>query len=245
MKQSRENALQVEALTSLNKAKSEMLSNVAHELRTPLASIKGFIETLIEPDVKWSKKEQVEFLTEANKEVDTLNQLIRDLLDVSRLEAGKMRLDQHYYRLADVLESIKARLSILTTKHTLTVKLPDRLPEVLVDKSRLAQVITNLVDNATKFSPQGSPITIEAQKKGSDLIVSITDRGIGMTPETIEKLFNRFYRAEQSNIIKTRGMGLGLSICRGIIEAHHGKIQVESRVGQGTKFSFNIPLSPQ
>jgi PAS domain S-box-containing protein len=244
LKESKARALQVEALTLLNKAKSEMLSNVAHELRTPLASIKGFIETLIEPDVKWSKSEQLDFLMEANKEVDILNQLIRDLLDVSRLESGKMRLDKQNYSLAEVLESIKSRLSILTSKHVLEFKLAPALPAMFVDKSRLAQIITNLVDNAIKFSPQGSPIIIEAGVKGNDLIISISDRGVGMTQETIDKLFNRYYRAEQAVASKTRGTGLGLSICRGIIEAHGGKIRVESVVGKGTTFSFNIPITP-
>jgi two-component system, cell cycle sensor histidine kinase and response regulator CckA len=244
VKQSRTKAQEVETLTSLSQAKSEMLSNVAHELRTPLASIKGFIETLIEPDVKWSKKDQLEFLTEANKEVDILNQLIRDLLDVSRLESGKLRLDKHYYGLPDVLESIKARLVILTAKHLLEIKIAPELPRIYVDKLRLAQVLTNLVENATKFSPHGSPITLEAAVQGNDLVISVTDRGVGMTQETIDHLFSRFFRGEQAVTAQTKGTGLGLSICRGIVEAHNGKIRVESKVGQGTTFSFNIPLTP-
>jgi PAS domain S-box-containing protein len=242
LKQSRVKAQQVETLTQLNKAKSELLSNVSHELRTPLASIKGFIETLIEPDVKWGKKQQMEFLMEADKEVDILNSLIRDLLDVSRLESGKMKLDKQMCRLEEILESSKARLILLTANHILEVRLPPGLPPINVDKMRIAQVITNLVENATKFSPAGSPITIDAQARENQIIVRVTDKGIGMTEETLKKLFNRFYQAEQVVSGKAKGSGLGLSICRGIVEAHDGEIGVTSEPGKGSTFTFSLPI---
>jgi PAS domain S-box-containing protein len=241
LKQSQEKAQQVETMTKLNQAKSQLLSEVAHEMRTPLQSIKGFIETLLEPDVKWSENDQKDFLTEAGKEADILMQLIRDLLDVSRIESGKMRLDRQYHKLEDILDSIKARLSILTSHHVLNIVLPSGLPNIFVDKSRIAQVITNLVENASKFSPPGSEITIAAKSEDNNIVISVKDHGAGMTRETIDKLFDRFYQAEQAATVKTRGTGLGLSICRGIVEAHDGKIRVESTVGNGTTFIFSIP----
>jgi two-component system sensor histidine kinase KdpD len=243
LKQSQIKALQVDILTRLNKAKSEMLSDVAHELRTPLASIKGFIETPIESDVKWTKQQQMEFLLEANKETDNLNLLIRDLLDVSRIESGKMKLEKQLCTLEDILASSKARLTILTSSHTFNIKLSPGLRPINADRMRIAQVITNLVENATKFSPIGSPITLSATVTMNNLIVSVKDRGIGMTQDTIDNLFNRFYQAGQVATGNSKGTGLGLSICRGIIEAHGGKIWVESSIGDGSTFSFSLPLS--
>jgi PAS domain S-box-containing protein len=244
LKESQAKALQVETLTSLNQAKSRLLSDVAHEMRTPLQSIKGFIETLIEPDVKWSVSEQQDFLVEANKETDVLIQLVKDLLDMSRIESGKMRLDRQKYPLPDILESIKARLSVLAQHHTLVLDIPPELPDIYVDRIRVAQVITNLVENAGKFSPPGGKITIAARPQDHNLVISVQDAGIGMTPEDIDKIFDRFYRSEQAVSRKTPGNGLGLSICRGIVEAHGGKIWVDSIIDQGSTFSFSIPISP-
>jgi PAS domain S-box-containing protein len=243
LKQSQAKAMQVETLTLLSKAKSELLSNVAHELRTPLAAIKGFIETLTEPDVKWTKKQQLEFLTEASKEVDVLNTLIRDLLDVSRIESGKFKLDKKSYQFKEILEFARVRLATLTTSHVLKIVQSPELPEICVDKMRIAQVITNLVENATKFSPSGSQILMEVQRRESHIVVSITDKGIGMSQETIGQLFDRFYQAARLPSLSTKGTGLGLSICRGIVEAHDGKIWVESRLGEGSTFSFSLPVA--
>jgi PAS domain S-box-containing protein len=243
LKQSQAKALKVEALTQLNKAKSELLSNVAHELRTPLQSIKGFIETLIEPDVKWSEKQQLEFLEEADKEVEVLNRLIRDLLDISRIESGKIKLDTQIYRLEEILDSAKARLTILMANHKLEIKIPSGLPAIVVDKMRISQVITNLVENATKFSPKGSVITISAKTCERDFVLAVSDQGVGMAQETMDKLFSRFYQAEQTNGEAKKGTGLGLSICRGIVEAHNGKIWVESSPGNGSVFSFSLPVT--
>jgi two-component system sensor histidine kinase KdpD len=215
---------------------------VAHELRTPLQSIKGFIETLIETDVKWSNQQQMEFLREADKEVEVLNVLIQDLLDISRIESGKMRIDKQICRLEEILESAKARLVILTAHHKLEIELPAGLPVIYVDKMRISQVVTNLVENAAKFSPKGSTITISARATDKDLVLAVADKGIGMNRETMDKLFIRFYQAEQKGADIPKGTGLGLSICRGIIEAHGGKIWVESNPGNGSVFSFSLPV---
>ncbi len=245
LKEAQKKAQQIESLTQLNKAKNEMLSNVAHELKTPLQSIKGFIETLIEPDVKWSKQQQREFLEEANKEVDILNLLIRDLLDISRIESGKMRLEKQICEFKDILETTKGRLTILAASHQLEYNISPGLPSIYVDIVRIAQVISNLVDNATKFSPPGSHIIIGAAASAGDLIITVSDQGIGMSQETINNLFNRFYQAKQAIDIHNKGSGLGLSICRGIIEAHNGQIWVESQPGKGTTFHIKIPVVVQ
>ncbi|MBN1191516.1 MAG: PAS domain S-box protein [Dehalococcoidales bacterium] len=236
-------ALETETLKKLNKAKSELLANVSHELRTPLSSIKGFIETLIEQDVEWSKEDQLDFLQSANREADHLTFLIRDLLDMSRIDSGKMVLDRNSLKLSDIFSWLEHDLSRITEKHILKIRLSKDLPVIQGDKLKIAQVISNLVENATKFSPEGSPIVIEAKAGKRNLIISVEDRGTGIPPEAMGNLFNRFYQVEQVVSGKTRGTGLGLAICKGMVEAHGGRMRVKSKVGKGSKFSFTLPLN--
>ena len=245
IKQAEAQTIELEALKLANQAKSELLANVSHELRTPLASIKGFIETLIETDVKWSKKQQLSFLQSANIEVDRLTLLIRDLLDMSRIESGKLVLDKQSWLAGEILDSVTQVLLIVTANHQLKISVVPDLPPFLADKVRIAQVITNLVENATKFSPEDSQIDIKIILKDNNIVISVEDYGIGMPPEVVENLFNRFYQAQQVVSGKTRGTGLGLTICKGIVEAHGGKIWVESQEGKGSKFSFSIPVASQ
>jgi two-component system sensor histidine kinase KdpD len=237
--------LEIEALKRTNQAKSELLANVSHELRTPLASIKGFIETLIETDVKWSKKQQLDFLQSANTEADRLTFLIRDLLDMSRIDSGKLILDKRSYLVSEILDAVSGVLSVITAKHKLKIAVLSDLPPLQADKVRIGQTITNLVENAAKFSAEGSPIVIEVKGVDDSLIFSIEDKGEGISQETIGNLFNRFYQAERVVSGKTRGTGLGLAICKGIVEAHGGKIWVESEVGKGSRFSFSLPVKSQ
>ena len=240
-KQREAETLEIETLKRLNQAKSELLANVSHELRTPLASIKGFIETLIEPDVEWNRNQRLDFLLSADRETDHLTKLIKDLLDMSRIESGKLSLEKCRCTLNQIIEFCQPVLNTLAAKHKLKITIPADSPGLLADKLRIAQVIINLVENATKFSPAGSLISIGAQNQMKDLIISVSDRGIGMTHETIKNLFNRFYQAERVVSGKTRGNGLGLAICKGIVEAHQGKIWVESLPGKGSTFYFNLP----
>jgi two-component system, chemotaxis family, CheB/CheR fusion protein len=241
-KQAEAKIIELEALKIISQAKSDLLANVSHELRTPLASIKGNIETLIEPDVKWSKRQQLEILQSANKEADRLTLLIKDLLDMSRIDSGKLILDRRIHSIKEILESVSNVLSVVAAKHNLKVVHSPDLPSIEVDKGRIGQVITNLVDNAVKFSAEGSQILIDAAINDGNLIFSIEDRGIGMPPEVVAKLFDRFYQARQIVEGKTRGTGLGLTICKGIVEAHGGKIWVESQPSEGSKFRFSLPI---
>jgi PAS domain S-box-containing protein len=229
-------------VNKLNKTKSELLDNLSHEIRTPLSSIKGNIETLIEQDVAWTKEQQLEFLFAANQEVDHLTSLIKDLLYVSRLESGKIILDKAICLFEDVLELASTRLNAITVHHKLKIIIPPDMPQLNVDKVRISQVITNLVENAAKFSPKGSLIIIEAQADHSNIIISVEDRGTGISGQDIGRLFNRFFQAERVVSGKTRGTGLGLAICKGIVEAHNGNIWVESEPGKGSRFSFSLPL---
>jgi PAS domain S-box-containing protein len=234
--------IELETLKRTNTAKSDLLANVSHELRTPLASIKGNIETLLETDVKWSEKQQVEFLQSANNEADRLTLLIRDLLDMSRIDAGKLTLDKRSCQVKEILDAASGVLRVIAAKHKLEIASLPEWPGVAADKSQIVQVITNLTENATKFSPEGSLIEIAAAFKADCIIISVQDHGPGMPQEVVDSLFNRFYQAKQLVAGKTRGTGLGLTICKGIVEAHGGKIWVESEEGKGSKFSFSIPV---
>jgi PAS domain S-box-containing protein len=235
-------ALEVETLRQLNKAKNELLTNVSHELRTPLSSIKGFIETLMQPDVTWGRKQQLEFLNDANREADHLTLLIRNLLDMSRIESGKILLEKKISTFDEILEVANARLKSLTENHRLIIEAPPNLPPLLADKVRLAQVLTNLVENAAKFSAEGSSIIIRVQEKDDEAVFSVVDQGIGISRENMGKLFDKFFQVENAVAGKTGGTGLGLAICKGIVEAHGGKIWAESEPGKGSTFSFSIPL---
>jgi PAS domain S-box-containing protein len=240
-KQMEAKTIEMEALKRVDLAKSELLANVSHELRTPLASIKGFIETLLESDIAWTRKQQIDFLMSANIEADHLNLLIRDLLDMSRLDSGRLILNTRLCEVGDIIESISGILSIVTEKHKLKIQPLPLLPAVMVDKSRIGQVIANLVENAAKFSDEGSVINLDVQHLNGDVVFSIEDHGIGIPAEITPKVFDRFYQARRLVDGKTRGTGLGLTICKGIVEAHGGKIWVDSQPGRGSKFYFSIP----
>jgi PAS domain S-box-containing protein len=235
-------AIEVETLKRTSKAKSELLANVAHELRTPLVSIKGFIETLLENDVNWNNEQRISFLKSANNETDRLNYLIKDLLDVSRIESGKFALSLKKCSIGEIIESARPVVKAITSRHKLSISLSSEMTELMVDKLRIVQVITNLVENATKFSPEGSTIMIATHVEDNNLVIRIIDEGVGIPPEAVNQLFSRFFQIEPKPSGKIMGTGLGLTICKGIVEAHGGKIWVESPQGKGSKFSFSIPV---
>jgi len=241
-KEVEEKAREVETLRRIDRLRSGLLANVSHELRTPLASIKGFASTLLRTDVKWSEEEQKDFLQTIDHETNRLTRLINDLLDMSRIEGGGIKLDKRDYQIAEVLDSIGEHLSSLTERHRLEVIVPPELPPVFVDEMRIGQVLTNLVENAVKFSAEGTLITIEAQSADDRVNVIVSDEGVGIPIEFQDKLFDRFYQAESIVAGKKSGTGLGLSICRGIIEAHGGRIWVASQPGEGSKFGFTLPV---
>jgi len=232
--------LELETLQQLERLKTELLSTVSHELRTPLTSIKGLATTLLRPDVKWSNEEQIEFLQGINQETDRLNRLIGDLLDMSRLEAGVLKLERERCRVSDLIESVRGELGILTKEHQLEIAVPQDIPVIYIDEMRVGQVITNLVENSVRYSEKGSRIKIEAKLDNSQVVISVTDHGRGIPKQSLDKVFNRFYSTKDALNVRSKGLGLGLSICRSIIESHGGKIWAESELGKGSKFSFSL-----
>jgi K+-sensing histidine kinase KdpD len=238
-----EEASSAKALRELDTMRTEFLANVSHELRTPLAVIKGSANSLLQPDVIFDEQTRRDFLVSIDKDADTLTRLVEDLLMMSRLEADALEVRKSPHHLIDVVAAVKERLDNLTIKHRLHIDVPDKLPSVDVDDGRLGEVLTNLVENAVKFSEEDTNIYIKAVKEGNKIIVSVTDEGIGVPPELRDKVFERFFQGEIHKAGRRKGTGLGLSICKGIIEAHGGEIWVESKPGKGAKFSFSLPLS--
>jgi len=230
-----------EAIRELDRMKSEFISDISHELRTPLHSIKGFGKLILEGRVP-DPNVQREFLTIIENQSNRLDKLVSNLLDASRLESGRFSIHKQSISIAGTIHEAVETLRGVANGKGITIKedIPATLPEIDVDKERLEQVMFNLLGNAVKFSNDGSEVTVRAEVREHDLLVQVTDHGIGIPKEAMPRLFQRFYRVEASSSVG--GSGLGLYISRQIIEAHGGRIWVESEPGVGSTFSFTLPL---
>jgi len=239
-----EEASSARALRELDALRTEFLANVSHELRTPLAVIKGSASSLLQTDVNFDEQTWREFLQSIDKDADSLNRLVEELLMMSRLEAGALEVKKERRNLAEIVVSVRDRLERVAVKHKLKINIPHDLPSVMVDDGRIGEVLTNLVENAVKYSPEGSRITVEANPNSRDVIVSVTDEGVGIPRELHQKVFDRFYQVKGPKAGHRRGgTGLGLSICSGIVEACGGKIWLESESEKGARFSFSLPTN--
>ena len=228
-------------LRELDRMKSEFLSTAAHELRTPLTSILGFSEILLKK--KLNEERRNRFLKIINEESAGLAGLINDLLDVSRIESGRgFRIKKAPTDVKDIiLENIDLFKS-QTDKHTFEVNLSPDLPKIELDKSKIDQVMENLISNALKFSPEGGEVNITLKKADRLVKISVSDTGMGIPKKDLPHIFEKFYRAENASMQAIGGTGLGLGIVKYIIESHGGKISVESEVGKGSTFSFTLPI---
>lgn len=232
----------LEALRALDQLKSEFISSVSHELRTPLGFIKGYVTTLLRQDVPMEEETRREFLGIIVEETDKLQELIENLLDASRLQAGSLSVEKRPINLRDLVERLLGRAGRNSQMHSLVNSLPPSIPPVQADPRRIEQVMANLVDNAINYSPQGGRITIGGQWDGSSVTISVVDEGEGIARKDLDLIFDPFYRGDSQLTRTVRGTGLGLAICRGIVEAHGGRIWVESVAGEGSCFSFTLPL---
>jgi two-component system sensor histidine kinase KdpD len=236
----------VAALKELDRMKTELLSTVSHELRTPLGSIKGYATTLLTHGNKLRKDEQREFLEIIDSEADRLRELIENLLDMSRLEAGVLRIDREPVRLGASAREVARKVQLATTNHTVNVDWPAEDPMVIADMRRIYQVVQNLLTNAVKYAPDGGTIGLTAHCERRTLIVSVTDQGLGMPTGELDRIFDRFHRVHGEDSRRIGGTGLGLAICKGLVEAHGGRIWAESQgEGKGSTFRFTLPLLPE
>ncbi|MCL5996680.1 MAG: ATP-binding protein [Chloroflexi bacterium] len=226
-----------------NELRLRFLAMISHELRTPLTSIKGFATTLLADDISWDQDTQRDFLKVIDTEANKLTDMIEQLLDLSRLEAGLLRIRPQAYTLNHILSSTVAQLFNITRNHRLHIAVPEDLPILRADQQRVAQVLINLVSNAAKYSPAQSDITIAAGRDGDFVQVSISDHGPGIPPHERQSVFEAFRRGEDNLVRHTKGAGLGLAICKGIIEAHGGRIWIADNATPGTTVSFTLPIN--
>ena len=227
-----------------NEIKTEFLAMISHELRTPLTSIIGFTTTLLAEDVKWKEDEQKDFIQTIAKEASRLQELIDHLLDLSRLEAGMLPISRESHSLHEIIEDALPQFHTLINGRKLSTQLPDDLPRVYVDGKRIAQVLVNLVRNASTYTPTGTEINISARGRGDCVQVNVNDQGPGIPPSEHKKVFKAFQRGVHMENGSTKGAGLGLAICKGLIEAHGGRIWIKKKDTPGTTISFTIPLVP-
>ena len=220
--------------------RNTLLSAVSHDLRTPLTGITGAASLLVEGDEQLTPESRRDLANSMLDESDRLNRLVANLLDMTRLEAGAIQLQPVLQPIEEVVGIVLNRLERQLRHHTVKTNLPADLPPVRIDGLLIQQVLINLIDNAVKFSSPEAPIEVSAIVNKNQLVVDVADRGPGIPPGESERIFEKFYRVAGHS---TTGTGIGLSICRGIIELHHGKITVENRPGGGAVFRFSLPLN--
>lgn len=231
----------ITAQKQVERLKDELVSTVSHELRTPLTSLRGFAELLLQRNFPVEKQRQ--FLTIIQTEAARLTNLINDFLDLQRLESGRQEYDFVSVDLSSLVSKSLAALGPQDEIYRFQVTLPDALPEVWGDVDRLQQVLTNLLSNAVKYSPAGGEITIGANIQDGFLRAWVRDPGMGMTQDTVSKLFTKFYRADNAETRRIGGTGLGLALVKEIVEDHGGCVWVESTMGAGSTFFFTLPLT--
>jgi PAS domain S-box-containing protein len=219
--------------------KNTFVSIVSHELKTPVALIKGYVSTLRREDAKWDKNIVRDSLAVIEEEADHLASMIEDLLDASRLQAGGLTPNLADILLPNLVERQAERFRTQTDRHTIQVDFPSKFPIILADEDRIAQVISNLISNAIKYSPNGE-IRISGVVRPERVIVCVSDQGPGIDPGDIPYVFGRFYRSEKA-VRKTKGAGLGLYLAKAIVEAHGGRIWVDPHPGKGASICFSLP----
>jgi two-component system, OmpR family, sensor histidine kinase KdpD len=222
--------------------KTEFLAMISHELRTPLTSIIGFTTTLLAENITWNPDEQRDFIHTIQHETDRLQELIDHLLDLSRLEVGMLPILKKPETLLKIFQDANSQLQILTEKHHLSIDLPDQLPLVDVDAKRISQVLVNLVKNASAYAPKGSEINIKASVRGKFVQINVKDEGPGIPAEEYKNVFKAFMRGKGKENGFPTGAGLGLAICKGLVEAHGGRIWIRDTKSLGTTIAFTIPV---
>ena len=240
----RRESLRVEVLQRTDELRAALLSSISHDLRTPLASIKAAASSLLQKDVQWDEEARSGFALAIEREADRLNRLVENLLDMSRIEGGALKPEKEWYPIDELIHDVLGRLQPELQGREVTLDVPDDLPPVELDYMEVDQVLTNLIENAVRYTPPESPIEISARVEGNEMVVSVADRGPGIPPDDLARIFDKFYRVKS---IRTKspqapGSGLGLAVSRGMVEAHGGRIWAENRPGGGAIFRFTLPI---
>jgi PAS domain S-box-containing protein len=228
-------------LDRISKAKSYFVSLVGHEFRTALTGIQGFSELLADQD--FERDEVKEFAREIHTESLRLTRMISEMLDLERMESGHMQLNYGEVDLNRVIAEAADRFQATTQQHWMLLDLDPRLPHIAGDADKLTQVVSNLVSNAIKYAPKGGDVLIVSAPDGDDVRVSITDHGLGLPPEALDSIFERYARHQSKDRESITGTGLGLPVVRQIVEMHGGRVWAESEEGKGSTFTFTVPIN--
>jgi PAS domain S-box-containing protein len=232
----------VSRLREAEELKNTLLSVISHELKTPVSIIKGYAGTLVRQDANWDQETLTEGLSIIEEEADKLNELINNLLDASRLQAGGLKLQFAYLDLPSMAQKSVEKLRSQTDQHTFSVDFPPDFPPVKGDYERIREVLSNLINNAIKYSPDGGLIRVGGRVGEDEVRILVSDEGIGIPSTEQEHIFDRFARVDNSLTRQMAGAGLGLFLVKAVIEAHGGQVWVESRPGQGSTFTFTLPI---
>jgi two-component system sensor histidine kinase KdpD len=219
--------------------RNSLLSSVSHDLRTPLATITGAVSTILDDSARFDERTRRELLESVHEEAERLNRLVENLLEMTRLESGALQLRKQLHPPEEIIGAALSRLGKRLGARRITTRVPPDLPLVAMDDVLIEQVLVNLLDNAIKYTPVGSPLEINATATDQNLTVEVADRGPGLPPGREDKVFEKFY---QTNPGEGRGAGLGLAICQGIVRAHGGRIWAQNLPGGGVAFLFTLPL---
>jgi len=237
----REEANNAEVLRRTDELRTALLNTISHDLRTPLASIIASAGSLRQRDVSWSDEQVQQFAVEIEQEARRLNRIVGNLLDLSRIEAGSLRPDRQWHDVGALVDDVLRRLRPLLTTHPTVVDVPDELPPVWIDYVELDEVLSNLVENAAKYSSRGAAIRIEAVARTDEVEIRVVDEGKGFSSDELRHAFDPFYRGDSRP--QGTGTGLGLAVAKGLVEAHGGRIWVEARPARGSVVAFALPLS--
>jgi two-component system phosphate regulon sensor histidine kinase PhoR len=234
--------MDITQLKKLEQVRSQFLGNVSHELRTPIFALQGYLETLLDGAIDDPNVNR-DFLEKAHSHAIRLNALLNDLIDISRIESGEMKMSFRYFNLKEFVDSVCADFQSMAEVKKITLALNpaiDPVLQVLGDRERLTQLLTNLIDNAIKYNQTGGQVTIIARELDNIIWIDVVDTGVGIADEHLSRIFERFYRVDKERSREAGGTGLGLAIVKHIIEAHGGKVEVRSELGKGSTFSVSL-----
>jgi two-component system sensor histidine kinase KdpD len=236
-----ESLTRTEASRESERLRSALLDSVTHEFRTPLTAITASVTTL-RSEAKLSQADQLDLLAVIEEESHRLNRLVGEAVEMAQLDAREVKLELLAHDIREPIDAALAETKQLLTNHPVEVRLPERVPRALMDAGWIKKVLQHLLENAAKYSPAGAPIFVSAEVRNGRLITSVADRGAGIDDLERSMIFDKFYRG-QSQRYRVQGTGMGLAIVKAIVEAHGGRIEVTSQLGQGSVFSFGLPLA--
>jgi K+-sensing histidine kinase KdpD len=230
----------IRAAQQAEKMRTELTASLSHELRIPLATIKGYATAMMVEDLRWTDEKRSEFLELIEDACNDMEGMINDILDSSLIEVDELKLNFQPVDLPVLAEELAAELQYRSDIHHVVVDFPAEFPPVDADARWIKQVLRNILDNAVKYSPNGGLIMIKGEARHEDVVVCVADQGIGISAEDLIPLFEKYHRVQTSSTLHVAGTGLGLPIARAIVEAHGGRIWVESQVGEGTSIYFSL-----